>query len=679
MKFISVSFKNFRQFKDQKIDLVSKNGKNVTIIYGSNHIGKTTFVKSLIWCLYANNDVFDTKVTPILNTDVYRYWTPSTEGSNTLEANVTIELEHAGFDYLVKTALRYQMVRNAEGTYVPTPKTSTPEQSVFASHGEKTQLFKGAEAKKEIEKILPADLSDYFFYDGEANSIDKIATRRELGRSVRGIMNFDARDKLIDLLKDKGEIITTFMQRKRSYDPEKKVEAETRRSTYIQEIEIGEASIEQMNKSLTDLKDQRDEISDKIEANKEADALQRDIVAAEKSIASLKPVLENRMNGLFDRLGDVVAGSVVALAAAKKVIQESSIIEKLSDIKPINANYPHVFVDAIEDILKCGVCVCGRNLENDPDIRTHLVELEKHLHPNDSLSLLSNLKAELVSLVEQARSAAESTSRDCQEVYQMRNAIEKNDDTIAQNRAKLNGFSTDISTWKNEYIKIGESIGSLKQKIATTTEGIDAKKSLLRDINDKINSLSNSDEFNAQIDLCIKCVNEIRNIAVSRRDKAQQKVVSELQTLVNETYKFLSGEENVHFEIDPSSFNVKGYMGQTSHLKSFSQAESGMRNLAFVSSLVFMASHREDVLGENDPSETSEPYPLVLDAPFSNFDKENISRACEVLPKNCSQLIITILDKDWAVASDPIQPYISQLYRLSTNGEATDSSFKEEN
>ena len=42
---------------------------------------------------------------------------------------------------------------------------------------------------------------------------------------------------------------------------------------------------------------------------------------------------------------------------------------------------------------------------------------------------------------------------------------------------------------------------------------------------------------------------------------------------------------------------------------------------------------------------SSEPYPLVMDAPLSAFDKRRIKAVCESLPKTAEQVIIFIKDR----------------------------------
>lgn len=58
----SITLDNFRIYKgENRVDLTSDGKKNIIIISGHNGFGKTTFLMSLVWCLYGRqmNEVDD--------------------------------------------------------------------------------------------------------------------------------------------------------------------------------------------------------------------------------------------------------------------------------------------------------------------------------------------------------------------------------------------------------------------------------------------------------------------------------------------------------------------------------------------------------------------------------------------------------------------------------------------
>ena len=53
MKIKSIELNNYRLYKGiNKIDFQTENDKNIFLISGENGFGKTTFLHSLLWCLY---------------------------------------------------------------------------------------------------------------------------------------------------------------------------------------------------------------------------------------------------------------------------------------------------------------------------------------------------------------------------------------------------------------------------------------------------------------------------------------------------------------------------------------------------------------------------------------------------------------------------------------------------
>ena len=55
-----------------------------------------------------------------------------------------------------------------------------------------------------------------------------------------------------------------------------------------------------------------------------------------------------------------------------------------------------------------------------------------------------------------------------------------------------------------------------------------------------------------------------------------------------------------------------------------------------------MARDNRNATNEDAQLLSSEPYPLVMDAPLSAFDKRRIKTVCEALPETAEQVIIFI-------------------------------------
>jgi DNA sulfur modification protein DndD len=65
-----------------------------------------------------------------------------------------------------------------------------------------------------------------------------------------------------------------------------------------------------------------------------------------------------------------------------------------------------------------------------------------------------------------------------------------------------------------------------------------------------------------------------------------------------------------------------------------------------------------------EDSVSTEPYPLVMDAPLSSFDKKRIEKICNTLPAIAEQIIIFIKDTDGEYAEKYMAEKIGARYEL---------------
>ena len=61
----------------------------------------------------------------------------------------------------------------------------------------------------------------------------------------------------------------------------------------------------------------------------------------------------------------------------------------------------------------------------------------------------------------------------------------------------------------------------------------------------------------------------------------------------------------------------------------------------------------------------AEPYPLVMDAPLSAFDKRRIQAICTAIPEAAEQVIIFIKDTDGDLAEEHLGTKVKKRHRFS--------------
>jgi DNA sulfur modification protein DndD len=82
-----------------------------------------------------------------------------------------------------------------------------------------------------------------------------------------------------------------------------------------------------------------------------------------------------------------------------------------------------------------------------------------------------------------------------------------------------------------------------------------------------------------------------------------------------------------------------------------------------------MARDRNSASDEQADLLSSEPYPLVMDAPLSAFDTHRIKNVCEILPNIAEQVIIFIKDTDGDLAEKHLGSKIGKRYSFAKKNE----------
>ena len=261
----TIELQNFRQFVNEKIDFSTDPERNVTLIIGENGTGKTTFAQAFFWCFYGETD-FSDKI--ILNRSVIEKMTPDQKET----VRVAIRLTHGSAEYEI---IRTQEYKKAYTNRVTAANTVLNVQ-VKSADGN-TRYLKPLECESAIQNILPKELANYFFFDGEriekmskeiAQISDKLdgADVREQVRKING--QITACTKIISARKDEQK---RLLIRQGQCEEEKK-QKENRRSELSlldknnQKIELYKAYTQQIyDELLAEYKEKEKNVRERLE------------------------------------------------------------------------------------------------------------------------------------------------------------------------------------------------------------------------------------------------------------------------------------------------------------------------------------------------------------------------------------------------------------------------------
>ena len=152
-----VKIKNYRQYRDVEIEFAQGESSNFTIIKGDNGTGKTTLLNALSWCLYGKeiHDYGDESAMDICNNKTAYL----AKNKQRIPVSVKIRFIDEGEPLIFERTREYYK----EGNEL---KVSQMGDKFFTSKKENGKVVKEENDQFTLERKIPKEIEDYFFFDG---------------------------------------------------------------------------------------------------------------------------------------------------------------------------------------------------------------------------------------------------------------------------------------------------------------------------------------------------------------------------------------------------------------------------------------------------------------------------------------------------------------------------------
>lgn len=654
----SIKLENFRQFRNESIDFADgNNGKNVTIIIGENGTGKTTFAQAFFWCLYGETEFSDKNM---LNKVVASELRPGQEA----KVQVVLKLKHGDVDY---TLIREQIYRKDASNRIKPDNTVFDIAKKDASGN--TSYIKKTACESEVKGILPKELSRYFFFDGER--IEKMSKDISNGKKVT-----DFADAVKGLLGLNGmySAIQHFNPRVRTsvisnYESSYNSQSNAKIKEYTDIINRCNADIEQIDARIEELDTEIEtatirkgekvkelkqyEEGEKLQEEKEK--LQRKIVAAEKSKANVYKLMSKDFNGNLSSFFSI------------SLIQRA--LELLSEKDFAGKDIPYMHAKTIEYLLKQKVCLCGTHLDEGTIPYAKVKELIDFLPPQSISTTIGDFKKESKRRAVDKKDLYGQLADHMAVISQQDDDLTELKDDLAIVEGKLSGGDV-----RDKVRAINHEIQLCDQTIVKDRAERDrkiaerARKETERDRTDsERRNLTLLDETNKKIEIYKTYAERIYQELLVEYSTSEEKIRTRLQTTINDIFKQIYNG-GLYLEID-EKYHISVYVTDYEGDVETSTAQSISVIFAFITGIIKMARDNRNSTDEDTKLLSSEPYPLVMDAPLSAFDKRRIKTVCEALPETAEQVIIFIKDTDGELAEDYMGDKIGSRHHFDKKNE----------
>ncbi len=645
----SLTLHNFRQFTDdQTITFSTDVNRKVTFIMAESGVGKTTIIQSFQWILYET-----CKYSSVLNGEILKKMFPG----DSEEVFGTLVINHSGRDYKItrkKKFYKYEkVVRGDDSTLTITYKEDD---------GLSKQL-RGRDADLLIKKIMHRDLFPYFFLEGE--SLTKVGEQMARGKAssnsdfvkaIKGLLGFNF---LYEETKHLDTVIKDY-----TADIGRNT-ANTKLSEVIDKITKYENTIDNCNErianidiEITDYEGKRDALSNKLVEIGEIASDQSRAKSLTQELPFLQSSIHRKQKSIFDKFSSngfyLIANSL--LNEAKEVLKNSDGMDK---------GIPGMNIDAINYMLSKHKCICGEELVEGSEHWKMLKDLLNYLPPNNIGYELKTFSNEMKTIENQSQYFDQDLLSIRKDLRESIKNYDSKVDELTELNEKIGGVSEDVGGLKRQEQEYNRKIADLELEKRQ-------KNNAINDAKLNIRNLQKDKELYQQLDVRTKkyqayceeashLKRRIDNfIGIKEKEKREQ-----LSQNINSIFKDFYTEQ-IKFVLDANY----GVHIQTNNKELSDDFTSGGEDvavaLAFIGAIIKINGEKEknpdDDIDESD--EERESYPLVMDAPTSNFGMKQMKSFCNIMPKITDQIIVLINDKDGPILKEFLESEIGEKWLL---------------
>ena len=633
----TIELQNFRQFVNEKIDFSTDPERNVTLIIGENGTGKTTFAQAFFWCFYGETD-FSDKI--ILNRSVIEKMTPDQKET----VRVAIRLTHGSAEYEI---IRTQEYKKAYTNRVTAANTVLNVQ-VKSADGN-TRYLKPLECESAIQNILPKELANYFFFDGER--IEKMSKEIASGRKSSGFSN-----AVVGLTGLKATLAALDHL------------SPTRTSSVMGKLTLeyrgdSDGKMQQLTKRIGELQDELERITVRLsELDDEIESATTSRAQFEQDIKQFADgeKLQNERERLRRELADVKRTKATFVKDICKAFNDGmptffgismvkDALEVLSHSDFSGKDIPEMHAKTIQFLLKRGTCNCGTHLDPGTIPYKKVMELMDYLPPQSIGVTVGQFIKDSRMKYSRENDLLQQLKDKMALISTQTDKVEELKEDIAQISDKLDGAD------------VREQVRKINGQITACTKIISARKDEQKRLlirqgqceeekkqkENRRSELSLLDKNNQKIELYKAYTQQIYDELLAEYKEKEKNVRERLERSINEIFKSIY-DGGLSLSID-EKYNISVYVTDFEGGVETSTAQSISVIFAFISAIIKMA---RDNQVENGDEAYSEPYPLVMDAPLSAFDKRRIKAICSAIPETAEQVIIFIKDTDGELAED---------------------------
>lgn len=680
----SIQLDNFRIYKGKNlIDLSVTDKENIVIVSGKNGFGKTTFLMSLVWCLYGRqmSDVDEIYKKEIENNGNYRQYIKSSlnrqaefEGKTKFSVSVTFS------DITTIPDVTCNEIKITRTYYTEGNKDEDLEILIDEYESE---LVKDIGAEHFIRDfIMPKEIAKFFFFDAEKIvSLAEIHTaeqRQKLSRAYSEVLGIKQYQSL-------KEDLEQYLDKLKSETANAKEKAELKRLKT--DVEIAEDRIKEIKDQIKNLDDEKSGLKYEINKLQEKLIKQGSVITVdqlndlkerkddlEKQVAILNTELKNH----YEIIPFAITGSLLTEILEQVVLERDLINQKFNEDK-VEQLADNIINDLIKIPHPTDLVISYKVQEYYIGNLKKLIQ--KHVGGDSIKNTDSTIKGEIIHNLSESEKAElnqfinnirlsfkETFNRINSDYLRSKNELNEINKKIklAEEKSENPLVKADRERkllLEKDYEEILGNIGVLEQEITNHNETkIQSKKEIKR-ISDKLKVSESKREISNEVEKSIKYLKKfIADFKIEKKHSLSKRIKEGLDVLLHK--KSFINDVQVEIIGDDIEINLLDGRGKDINKDSLSKGEQQMYATALLKGLV---------------DESNITFPVFIDSPMQKFDIDHSNSIVKHFYPNVSDqvIIFPLLKKEMTQQEfNILLPNISKTY-LIKNTDNEQSTFEE--
>ncbi|MFC8721921.1 AAA family ATPase [Kitasatospora sp. NPDC057198] len=621
MKLLKLTLENFRVFHGvQELDLEVTDGKPAVLVFGMNGAGKTTLLNAFGWALYGTFSDDVEYQERVINDHA---WSQTAFGTQAT-ASVRLVFEHEG--------RRFHVLRSVSTVKNDEEQRELPSQLSVTEVGQDGESRQAVNGQDRIEKILPRELRQFFFFNGERMERMFAGERtEEVKQAIKTLMGLEEIERAIEVHLPKASAKLARQVEKGG---------DTRLQKLVAERKELEASILAVHNQL-------------LELSKTAAGYEREVDAADKALRSndkAAPLARQRVK-LEERRRDLLSRRDKRFGDRKAVLAKSSFLAftggldaqvlDLADGMRQRRELPAgIQRDFIDGLLEDNTCMCGRDLPTGSEARKALEERRYNAGLADVQTRWMYLAGKAADLAN-ARTELLDQLRGCaQDIEDLKQEIDAVDIELSDIARQLEGVDVmdvrKLEERRKEFdrkrIEALQRRHEAENQLPNLQEQLDTNKL-------RFHGAERADAESRRIQSQVALVDEVLEAFLKIRDLKTEEVRRALDTKVKDVFARICIKPFTP-AITPT-FSLQLVNDSFGAAAARSTGENQILGLSFVGAVSELAKEIDDLKqgGGDETLGGGGIYPVVMDAPFGNLDVVYQDDIAEALPKLTSQIV----------------------------------------